>query len=62
MRFNEHPTWRMLEDGKNYFRFLAESSVDFEVSITAETALQSLHSLQMEVENQLITDSRDSDE
>jgi hypothetical protein len=62
MHFNEHPTWRMLEDGKNYFKFLAQSSADVEIVLVADSAIQSLHSLQLEVENQLITDSRDSDE
>jgi hypothetical protein len=62
MHFNEHPTWRMLEEGKNYFKFLAQSSNDVEIVLVADSAIQSLHSLQLEVENQLITDSRDSDE
>ena len=62
MHFEEHPTWRMLEDGKNYFKYLADNTSSLEISRAAHDASNSLHSLQMEVENQLITDSKDSDE
>jgi hypothetical protein len=62
MRFEEHPTWRMLEEGKNYFRYLAETATSFDLAEVASDASNSLHSLQIEVENQLITDSRDTDE
>jgi hypothetical protein len=54
MRFDEHPTWRMLEEGKNYFRFLVETSPDVEIVLTAEAAVHSLHRLQLQVENNLI--------
>lgn len=62
MHFSEHPTWKMLEEGKNYFRFLIENNNNIEIALTAESAMMSLHALQLEVESQLITDSRDTDE
>jgi hypothetical protein len=62
MRFDEHPTWRMLEEGKNYFRFLVDSNPNIEVVLTAEAAVNSLHSLQLQVENNLIEESGRSDD
>lgn len=62
MRFDEHPTWQMLENGKSYFKYLVKSSDDIEIALTAETALHSLHSLQLALENQLIEKFGGSDE
>ena len=54
MRFDEHPTWKMLENGKAYFKYLIKSSDDIEIALTAEAALHSLHRLQLALENDLI--------
>jgi hypothetical protein len=62
MRFSEHPTWRMLEEGKQYLSLLAGSVIDVEVSTTIVYAMNSLHALQIELEDQLITDLRDENE
>lgn len=62
MRFDKHPTWRMLEEGKNYFRFLVETHTNLEVVLTAKSAINSLHSLQLQVENNLIEELGSSDD
>lgn len=61
MRFEEHPTWRMLEEGKQYFKFLEETTFSAELALTARQAMQSLYSLQLEIESK-ITDQGDEGE
>jgi hypothetical protein len=57
MRFEEHPTWQMLEEGKNYFKSLASAVNEteqpelFDISVVS---FQSLFSLQLALEDQLI--------
>jgi hypothetical protein len=53
MHYEEHPTWRMLEEGKQYFKFLEETTISAELASTAREAMRALYSLQLEVENQL---------
>jgi hypothetical protein len=62
MRFDEHPTWRMLEDGKNYFKYLAGSSFDLEISKISTEAFSALCSLQLQLENNLIEKLGDSED
>lgn len=62
MRFSEHPTWRMLEEGKQYLSLLAGNVMDIEASTAIVYAMNSLHSIQIELEDQLITDLRDENE
>jgi hypothetical protein len=53
----------MLEEGKSYFRFLAETNVtNLEIVITAETAVNSLHRLQLQLEDTLIEESSSLDD
>jgi len=54
MRFEDHPTWQMLENGKQYFKFLEETALSAELVAIARQSIRSLYSLQLEVENQLI--------
>ena len=62
MRFDDHPTWRMLEDGKNYFEYLASSSFDLEISEISTEAFSALCSLQLQLENNLIEKLGDSED
>ena len=62
MHFSEHPTWRMLEEGKRYLSLLAGKVTDNEVATAIVYAMNSLHTLQVELEDQLITDLRDENE
>jgi hypothetical protein len=60
MRFDEHPTWRMLEEGKKSLKWLATSnSIDHDVFKIIVTATSSLINLQIELENQIIEEMGD---
>lgn len=61
MRFDDHPTWRMLETGMKSLRVVRDNADTNNVRMIAETAISSLYSLQLELENILI-DLEDSDE
>jgi hypothetical protein len=52
----------MLEEGKRYLSLLAGKVTDNEVATTIVYAMNSLHALQVELEDQLITDLRDENE
>jgi hypothetical protein len=61
MRFSEHPTWQMLEDSIQYFKFVSENSSSAEFALTAKQAMKSLYTLQLAVEDKLVSEG-ESDE
>ena len=62
MRFSKHPTWRMLEEGKECLKLLWDTALSADVTTAIEQGLRSLHSLQTAVEDELVSNLGDSDE
>lgn len=64
MRFDEHPTWQMLESGKSYFKKLANAASDEDYHELADLSIvsfQSLLNLQLALENQLMLERSEDD-
>ena len=52
-KFEEHPTWKMLESGMKSLRLLKENTDSAQVSAIAHEAMCALYSLQLALEDQL---------